>query len=109
LSPTRKRTLNAQVLRAFMELGEGRVALARLVHHASHAEDSAAVLQFAPAAARQATAQGAHREAVEQYRTALRFAEGLAADARAELLEELAHEHLLTGRMPEAIQAGEDA
>lgn len=109
LSPTRKRTLNAQVLRAFVELGEGRVALARLVHHAVQAEDSAAVLQFAPAAARQATAQGAHREAVEQYRTALRFAEGLAADARAELLEGLAREYLLIGRATDAIQAGEDA
>jgi len=109
LSPTRKRTLNAQVLRAFMELGEGQVSLARLVHHATQAEDSAAVLQFAPAAAREASAQGAHREAVEHYRTALRFADGLAAETRAELLEELAHEYLLTGRMPEAIQAGEDA
>ncbi len=109
LSPTRKRTLNAQVLRAFMELGEGQVALARLVHHAVQAEDSAAVLQFAPAAARQAAAQGAHREAVEQYRTALRFADGLDAAARAELLEGLARAYLLIGRATDAIQAGEDA
>ncbi|HKT40337.1 MAG TPA: LuxR C-terminal-related transcriptional regulator, partial [Ktedonobacterales bacterium] len=109
LSPTRKRTLNAQVLRAFMELGEGQVSLARLVHHATQAEDSAAVLQFAPAAAREASAQGAHREAVEQYRTALRFADGLAAETRAELLEGLARECLLIGRATDAIQTGEDA
>ncbi|HEX5546899.1 MAG TPA: AAA family ATPase [Ktedonobacterales bacterium] len=109
LSPTRKRTLNAQVLRAFMELGEGQVALARLVHHASQAEDSAAVLQFAPAAAREASAQGAHREAVEQYRTALRFADGLEDEQRAGLLEGLARECLLIGQATDAIRAGEDA
>ena len=109
LSPARKRTLNANVLRAFIALGEGQVALARLVHHAAQAEDSARVLQFAPAAARQAYAQGAHRESAAHYETALRFGNELAADTRAELLEELAYEYLLTGQMPEAMQAGKDA
>ena len=109
LPTVRKRTLNATVLRSFVELGDGQVPLARLVHHAAQAEDGPAVLRFAPAAARQASAQGAHREAVEHYQTALHFADGLEANLRAELLEELAHEYLLTGKMPEAIQAGEDA
>jgi DNA-binding CsgD family transcriptional regulator len=109
LSPTRRRELNAKVLRVFLELGEGQVSLARLVHHAAQAEDSAHVLQFAPAAARQASAQGAHREAVAHYETALRFGDELEADTRAELLEALAHEYLLTGQMPEAMQAGADA
>ncbi|HEY7975721.1 MAG TPA: hypothetical protein VID72_10285, partial [Ktedonobacterales bacterium] len=109
LSPARQRALHAQVLHALLGRGAEHIPLARLVHHATQAEDRAAVLRFAPEAARQASSQGAHREAVEQYRTALRFADGLEAEARAELLEDLAHEYLLTGRMPEAIQAGEDA
>jgi tetratricopeptide (TPR) repeat protein len=44
----------------------------------------------------------------DQYRTALRFADRLEADKRAELLEGLAHEYLLTGRMPDAIHVGEE-
>ena len=48
ISPSRRRMLNAQVLRAFLEMGEGQVPLARLVHHATQAEDRAAVLRFAP-------------------------------------------------------------
>ncbi|HEU4785373.1 MAG TPA: AAA family ATPase [Ktedonobacterales bacterium] len=109
ISPARARTLHADVLRALLAHEGGQIEVARLVHHAALAQDAEQTLRFAPRAAKQAAAQGAHREAVEQYRTALRFADGLAADARAELLEDLAHEHLLTGRMPEAIQAGEDA
>jgi DNA-binding CsgD family transcriptional regulator/tetratricopeptide (TPR) repeat protein len=109
LSPSRKRTLNASVLRALLESGDERVLLARLVHHAAQAEDGALVLKFAPAAAEQALAQGAHREAAAHYATALRFADTHDANQRAELLEALAHEYLLIGRMPDAIQAGEDA
>jgi DNA-binding CsgD family transcriptional regulator/tetratricopeptide (TPR) repeat protein len=104
LSPTRKRTLNVQVLRAFMELGEGQVALARLVHHASQAEDSAAVLQLAPEAARQAAAQGAHREAAAHYRTALRYASDLDDERRGALLDALSYECFLTGQIDEALQ-----
>ena len=109
LAPARKRALNAQVLRAFSEQGEGQVSLARLVHHAAQAEDGAHVLRFAPAAAMQASAHGAHREAAAHYATALRFGDGLEAETRAELLEALAHEYLLTERMPDAMQAGEEA
>ena len=109
ISPARVRTLHADVLRALLAHEGAQIEVTRLVHHAALAQDAEQALRFAPQAAQQAAAQGAHREAVEQYRTALRFADGLAADMRAELLEELAHEYLLTGRMPEAIQAGEDA
>jgi len=109
LSPARRQSLNAQVLHALLERGIEQASLARIVHHAAHAEDAALVLQFAPEAAKQASARGAHREAVEQYRTALRFAGRLDSSKRAELLEGLAHECTLTGQMPDAIQMGEDA
>jgi ATP/maltotriose-dependent transcriptional regulator MalT len=104
LSPSRKRTLNAQVLRVFIEQGDGQIPLARLVHHAAQAEDSVAVLQFAPAAAQQAMAQGAHREAAAHYRTALRYANELDDERRGALLDDLSYECLLTGQINEALQ-----
>jgi DNA-binding CsgD family transcriptional regulator len=104
LSPSRKRMLNAQVLRAFIEQGEGQIPLARLVHHASQAEDSVAVLQFAPEAAQQAAAQGAHREAAAHYRTALRYVSELDHERRGALLDDLSYECFLTGQLDEALQ-----
>ena len=47
----------------------------------------AAVLRFAPAAAARAASLGAHREAAAQYERALRFADALPPEERAELLE----------------------
>ena len=46
-----------------------------------------AVLRYAPIAAERAAALGAHREAVDLYSRALRFAKGLAPRPLAELLE----------------------
>jgi DNA-binding CsgD family transcriptional regulator len=109
ISPARARTLHADVLRALLTHEGKQIEVARLVHHAALAQDAEQTLRFAPQAAKQASAQGAHREAVEQYRTALRFADGLEGDTRAELLEGLARECLLIGRATDAIQAGEDA
>jgi DNA-binding CsgD family transcriptional regulator/tetratricopeptide (TPR) repeat protein len=109
LSPARRRALHAAVVGALIQRGVEQASLARLAHHAAQAEDSALTLRFAPVAARQASARGAHREAVEHYRTALRFAGSMELSNRAELVERLAHECLLTGQMPGAIQAGEEA
>jgi len=48
---------------------------ARLAYHAEGARDVAAVRRHAPAAARQAAALGAHREAAAQYERVIRFSE----------------------------------
>lgn len=108
LPPTRKRTLHAQALRALVEYSavdrsDGQASLARLVHHAAAAEDAKLVLQFAPAAARQASAQGAHREAAAHYQTALCYANHLEAARRAELLNGLSNEYYLTGQSRDAV------
>jgi DNA-binding CsgD family transcriptional regulator/tetratricopeptide (TPR) repeat protein len=108
LSTSNLKELHAQVLRACMEAGAD-VSLARLVHHAAHAGDRAALLRFAPLAARQASTAGAHREAAAHYATALRYAAGAAAEERAELLEGRSFECYLTGAIDEAIQAREEA
>jgi DNA-binding CsgD family transcriptional regulator len=109
LALTQRRALHAQVAHALLNRGEERVSLAQLVHHAIQAEDGILVLRFSPAAARQASAQGAHREAVEYYRAALRYADGLDRLLRAELLDGLSYEQFLTGNRKDAIVSCEEA
>jgi DNA-binding CsgD family transcriptional regulator/tetratricopeptide (TPR) repeat protein len=113
LSPTRRQSLNAQVLQALLERtetpGAENPSLARIVHHAAQADDATLVLRFAPEAARQASARGAHREAAAHYQTALRYADALDPERRAVLLDGLANERFLTGRMEEAVAPYETA
>ncbi len=89
ITPIRLRLLHARVLTALREAPEfvaGR-NLAQLAHHAEAAGKREAVLEFAIAAARQAAALYAHREAASQYARALRFGDALPAAERARLLE----------------------
>ncbi len=79
--------------------------LARLAHHADAAGDGGAVLRLAPEAAVRASSLGAHREAAAQFRRALRYADDLPLDARAELLERYSHECYLTDEGDEAVGA----
>lgn len=82
---------------------------ARIAHHAEAAGDAEAVLTFAPLAAARAAELGAHREAVRQYRRALRYADQQPPPKRAELLWDLGYECYLTGRIDEAIEAVQGA
>jgi tetratricopeptide (TPR) repeat protein len=91
--------------RALAELASRAPDLARLAHHAEAAGDATAVLRFAPAAATQASAARAHREAERQYARALRFADELAPAQRADLLERFADECYLTDMREEALDA----
>jgi DNA-binding CsgD family transcriptional regulator/tetratricopeptide (TPR) repeat protein len=87
----------------------------RLAHHAAGSGDRAAVLRLAPPAAARAARLGAHREAAEQYRLALRFTK-TAADrpseqgdsssgmSQAELLAALSYECYLTDQLVEAYE-----
>jgi DNA-binding CsgD family transcriptional regulator/tetratricopeptide (TPR) repeat protein len=79
----RRRDLHARALAALRARPD--VDLAQLAHHAEGAMDAAAVLEFAPQAARRATGLGAHREAAMQYERAFRFADALEARDRASL------------------------
>jgi DNA-binding CsgD family transcriptional regulator len=109
LSPVRRRALHAQVLRALLACENDPASLARLAHHAAAAEDATLVLRFAPEAARQASTQGAHREAVAHYQTALRYADSLIPEQRAELLDGLSQESYLSGHIRDAVQPCEAA
>jgi DNA-binding CsgD family transcriptional regulator/tetratricopeptide (TPR) repeat protein len=109
LTPGRKVALHRRALEALAARPEASLDLARLAHHAEAAGDREAVLRFAPAAGTRAALVGAHREAAEQYARALRFSDGLGADAKAELLKRRSRECYLTDQVEEAIVALRDA
>jgi DNA-binding CsgD family transcriptional regulator len=109
LAPDRRIALHRSALAALAASPIGAVDLDRLSHHAEAACDGDAVQRFAPAAAVRAASAGAHREAAAQYRRALRYADGLSLDARAELLDRCARECSLIGEMTEAIELRQQA
>ena len=109
LSPDRLLVLHQRALRALASAPSGTLDLERLAHHADAAGDAEAVLRFAPAAGERASLVGAHREAAAQYHRALRFADGVTPQERAELLERYSHECYLTDQADEAIDAQRSA
>ncbi len=109
IAPTRRRLLHARVLAALRDVPAPGWDLALLAHHAEAAGDREATLEFAAAAAAQAAALHAHREAAAQYARALRVAEALPAAERARLLEERSVACYLSDQGQEAIAARQAA
>ena len=109
LPPHRRVALHRAAAAALAGRPHGAADPARIAHHADVAGDGAAVLHFAPAAAARAASLGAHREAAAQYARALRYADALAPQEQAALLELRAYEGYLTGELDAAIQAQERA
>jgi DNA-binding CsgD family transcriptional regulator len=103
----RRRPMHAALLAALQ--ATGCIDEARLAYHADGAEDAAAVLRFAPAAAARASALGGHREAAAQYERALRFADQGQPRVLADLFDKLADENSLTDTWNRAAEAGEQA
>ncbi|WP_436526461.1 ATP-binding protein [Actinoplanes sp. HUAS TT8] len=106
LAPHRKRELHRRVLTALLDKPADP---SRVAHHAEAAGDAATVLAWAPRAAEQAAASGAHREAAAQYARALRFAADLDPKERADLLERRSYECYLTEQTPDSIAALREA
>ena len=105
IAPQRKIVLHQLILRALKGSSQTCNDFARLAHHAEGAKNESAVLEYAPAAARQASVASSHREAIAQYIRALRFGNALLPDEHAQLLESQALEFYLTGQAKEAINA----
>ena len=105
ITPARRRLLHARVLSALRDEPAMARDLARLVHHAEAAGDRDAVLSLAPAAAEQAAALHAHREAAAQYARALRYGDHVPAAERALLLEGRSLACYLSDQGEEAIAA----
>jgi DNA-binding CsgD family transcriptional regulator len=104
LSPPVAQSLHAQVLRA-LTAGAGSLPPARLAHHAVLAGDEAAVRLHAPAAADDARARGAHREAVRHYHSVLQQVGTASEEERRHWLEAYAEECQYVDRHDEAISA----
>lgn len=107
LSTTRRHELHRRALELL--LARSGVDPSVLAHHGDGAGDTAAVVQYAPEAARRAAVVHAHREAAEQYARALRFSGSLPASERAELLEAHASESHVIDEHGAAVAAWEAA
>ena len=99
--PTQRVALHRRALAALAGGPEEEANPGRLAHHAERAGDRAAVLRYAPAAARQSAAAGAHRAAADHYELALRYADDLPPAELASLLEAYAKECNLVDRRAE--------
>jgi DNA-binding CsgD family transcriptional regulator len=110
LAPGRRAALNSGVLSVLEKEDDGVASdPARLAHHAEAAGDGAAVLRYAPEAARLAATVGAHREAARLYSVALSYADRLTGPERADLLERYAAEGNFTPVGPQATAAIREA
>ena len=105
----RTRQHHRLVLEALLAHFNRSAVLARIVHHAEACGAVEAIVEYAPAAARQAATVGAHRQAVEHYRRALEYRDRLADDVYAQLLESCAYEQHLTGDIQAAREARREA
>ncbi|MER5638817.1 AAA family ATPase [Kitasatospora sp. NPDC002227] len=99
----RRVELHRRVLAALRSAPVGPSDLSRLAYHAEESGESAAVLEYARAAAAHASAMGAHREAADQYGRALRHADALPPGDLAALLEGRAFACTFATQVPEAI------
>jgi DNA-binding CsgD family transcriptional regulator len=109
IPPSRRLLLHRAALNALRAHTVQPEDLDLLAEHAEYAQDPAAVLEYAPAAARRAATLRAHREAAAHYARALRFASTLPAARRAELLEARSYQCYLTSQLPHALTASSDA
>jgi DNA-binding CsgD family transcriptional regulator/tetratricopeptide (TPR) repeat protein len=100
IPPHRRGELHARLLRVLGDAGS--IDPAVLAHHAEAAGDVAAILRYAPEAARRSAALGAHREAAAQYQRALRYAGPADLPGLAGLHEGLAAECALLDRLEES-------
>lgn len=91
LSGIEKKDRHARVLAAMQQSDEDH-PIDRLVHHAAKAMDARKVLEYAPAAAANAAAVGAHREAAAHLETAIRFINEAEPEMAATLYEDWAYE-----------------
>ena len=110
VAPHRRIQLHRAVLTALSSRpAGGPVDPARLSHHADAAGDAEAVVRHAPAAGERAAELCAHHEAAEQFARALRHADRLPAERRADLWERRSYECYLTQQVAEASTARREA
>jgi predicted ATPase/DNA-binding CsgD family transcriptional regulator len=109
IAPARLTALHRQALHALLAAApsDPHPQAARLAMHAEGAGDEEAVRRWAPRAARQAAASGAHRQAAHHWALAARHARHPAE--RAALLDERAAQMHMAGGLADAIAARQEA
>jgi DNA-binding CsgD family transcriptional regulator/tetratricopeptide (TPR) repeat protein len=101
LPPARRLGLHRTMLHILEE--EGSVDLALQAHHAIHTDEADLSIQYAPAAARNASSRGAHKEAARFFEAALDHSDRIPDDDTAAMRVELANELGIVDRRPEAL------
>ena len=107
MPPLRRAAVNRAILACLQTRPD--VDVARLATHATAANEADPAFGYGVQAGDRAARLGSHREAVEHYRNALRFASGRSAPERADLHEQVAAECMVTDEMDEALIAAEEA
>ena len=102
----RARELHQNILKSLIERNSD---LSQIVHHAVHAEDVQALLEYTPRAAEHAAQAGAHREAAAHLATAISHSNALNAPERARLLELHATECDLTNQVATSLDSATQA
>ena len=90
-------------------LARPRRDVTRIVHHAIAAADADTVIGHAPAAGRECAAAGSHRQALQHFEAALRYADRLEPVERAGLLDDHAWELYNAHRFTEAVRDSDRA
>jgi DNA-binding CsgD family transcriptional regulator/tetratricopeptide (TPR) repeat protein len=109
LPPVRARGYHRLVLQALLEKFDRSSVLDRIVHHAKACGALDIIEEYAPAAARQASMLGDHRQAVEHCRLALEHLDRLSDDEKAGLIESCSYEYYVTGEMDLAREGRQEA
>lgn len=107
LSESRRESLNELVVRSLLKQERFDNYLGRIIHHAVRARDAEIIVRYAPDAAKQASALGAHSLASDHFQNALRYADNLPREKLIGLYEGKSYECYLTGKVSEGIEAGE--
>ncbi len=95
--------LNQRVLDVLTQRPDADVS--QIVHYAAQAGDEGAIMTYGPAAARDAAAAGAHREAAAHFRLVLEHLDQFSPPDQAQLLEEYAVETYTVGAADTAVDA----
>jgi predicted ATPase/DNA-binding CsgD family transcriptional regulator len=103
LSPLVRMELNKRILDLFLESFEQKQEIERIIHHAKNANEHELVVKFAPIAARQASAVGAHIEASKLYFSAIEYYQGNDSEMLIDFYESYAYECYLTNQVKEGI------
>ncbi len=107
IPPIRRASLNRAILRVLEQRPD--TDLTRLAIHSAAANEADPAYRYGRAAGQAAARVASHCEAVLHFRTAARFASQRPPRDRAELLDELADECLVTDQLTDAAAAAEES